>query len=84
MEPVSGWVKEAQTFGPPNSKFDASQWQAVNLRTTGWSVRHFETKPDWDLTAHGSKPVSRSYPANAVGWYRRTFPHRGFRPGQTH
>jgi beta-galactosidase len=56
--------------GPAGSKFNDSQWRTVNL-PHDWAVElPFDQAADG---GHGYKPVGPGFPANNIGWYRRSF-----------
>jgi beta-galactosidase len=51
--------------------FDDSDWREVNL-PHDWAVElPFVNDPQLD--SHGYHPLSRQYPENTIGWYRRVF-----------
>jgi beta-galactosidase len=54
-------------------KFDDSQWRKLDL-PHDWAVElPFEYSPNFDVMAHGYKPVGGLYPQNSIGWYRKSF-----------
>ena len=54
-------------------KFDDKDWQSLDL-PHDWAVElPFEDSPNFDVMAHGYKPVGGLYPQNSVGWYRKSF-----------
>ena len=54
-------------------KFDDTKWQKLDL-PHDWAVElPFEDSPNFDVMAHGYKPVGGLYPQNSVGWYRKSF-----------
>lgn len=54
-------------------KFDDHDWRNLDL-PHDWAVElPFEDSPNFDVMAHGYKPVGGLYPENSVGWYRKTF-----------
>ena len=56
--------------GPAGSKFNDSQWRTLNL-PHDWAVElPFDQAADG---GHGYKPVGPGFPANNIGWYRRSF-----------
>jgi beta-galactosidase len=56
-----------------NPQFNDSAWQLVQL-PHDWAVElPFENSPNFDVMAHGYKPVGGLYPQNSVGWYRKSF-----------
>lgn len=63
--------KTAENYGTCiNPKFDDSGWEVVNL-PHDWAVElPFEKHSDM---SHGYKPLGAYFPANSVGWYRKTF-----------
>ncbi len=68
-----GLAKAGEAFGAAGRRFDDSGWRDVNL-PHDWVVElPFSQSDDGLHVAHGSKPVGRNYPANSIGWYRRTF-----------
>lgn len=54
-------------------KFDDTTWADVTL-PHDWAVGlPFENSPNFDVMAHGYKPVGGLYPQNSIGWYRKHF-----------
>lgn len=54
-------------------KFNDSAWRSIDL-PHDWAVElPFEDSPNFDVMAHGYKPVGGLYPQNSIGWYRKTF-----------
>jgi beta-galactosidase len=54
-------------------RFDDKRWTDVTL-PHDWAVTlPFENSPNFDVMAHGYKPVGGLYPQNSVGWYRKHF-----------
>ncbi len=54
-------------------RFDDKDWTAVTL-PHDWAVAlPFENSPNFDVMAHGYKPVGGLYPQNSIGWYRKHF-----------
>ena len=54
-------------------KFDDKAWRSLDL-PHDWAVElPFEDSPNFDVMAHGYKPVGGLYPQNSVGWYRKSF-----------
>lgn len=54
-------------------KFDDKDWRSLDL-PHDWAVElPFENSPNFDVMAHGYKPVGGLFPQNSVGWYRKTF-----------
>jgi beta-galactosidase len=65
------FAKVGEFFDPSRIDFDVGGWSSVDL-PHDWAVElPFENAPN--LTAHGSKPLGRAYPATSIGWYRRSF-----------
>ncbi len=58
---------------PANSKFNDSAWRTVNL-PHDWVVElPFINSPNFDVMAHGYKPVGGLFPETSIGWYRKKF-----------
>ena len=58
---------------PANPKFNDSAWRAVNL-PHDWVVElPFVNSPNFDVMAHGYKPVGGLFPETSIGWYRKKF-----------
>jgi beta-galactosidase len=56
-----------------NPKFDDKDWRSLDL-PHDWAVElPFEDSPNFDVMAHGYKPVGGLYPQNSIGWYRKSF-----------
>jgi beta-galactosidase len=54
-------------------KFDDHDWRKLDL-PHDWAVElPFENSPNFDVMAHGYKPVGGLFPQNSVGWYRKSF-----------
>ena len=54
-------------------KFNDSTWSNIRL-PHDWAVTlPFEFSPNFDVMAHGYKPIGGLFPQNSVGWYRKTF-----------
>lgn len=54
-------------------KFNDKDWRSIDL-PHDWAVElPFEDSPNFDVMAHGYKPVGGLYPQNSVGWYRKSF-----------
>lgn len=54
-------------------KFNDSKWRTVNV-PHDWAVElPFVYKDNFDLMAHGYKPVGGLFPETSVGWYRKHF-----------
>ena len=73
-----GWGRQGDTFAKSGAtvpaaraNFDDSSWRKLDL-PHDWAIElPFENNPA--LTAHGSHPLGRSFPATSIGWYRRVF-----------
>ncbi|HXD79587.1 MAG TPA: beta-galactosidase GalA, partial [Puia sp.] len=53
--------------------FNDKDWTTISL-PHDWAVGlPFENSPDFDVMAHGYKPVGGHYPATSIGWYRKRF-----------
>jgi Arabinogalactan endo-1,4-beta-galactosidase len=58
-------------------KFNDDSWRSLNL-PHDWAVElPFVNSPNFDVMAHGYKPVGGIYPTTSIGWYRKHFsvPH---------
>jgi len=56
-----------------NPKFDDKAWRTLDL-PHDWVVElPFEYADNFDVMAHGYKPVGGLYPQNSIGWYRKHF-----------
>lgn len=55
------------------SKFDDKAWSEVTLPHDWVVALPFENSPNFDVMAHGYKPVGGLYPQNSIGWYRKHF-----------
>ena len=56
-----------------NPRFNDSAWRTLNL-PHDWAVElPFENSPNFDVMAHGYKPVGGLYPETSIGWYRKKF-----------
>lgn len=56
-----------------NPKFDDSKWRKLDL-PHDWAVElPFEYKDNFDVMAHGYKPVGGLFPETSIGWYRKHF-----------
>jgi len=66
--------KEAGTRGTCISPaFQDSSWKDVQL-PNDWVVSlPFVHSPDYNIMAHGYKPIGGLYPQTSIGWYRKTF-----------
>lgn len=54
-------------------KFDDKGWRNLDL-PHDWAIElPFEDSPNFDVMAHGYKPVGGLYPQNSIGWYRKSF-----------
>ncbi|HEX2627497.1 MAG TPA: glycoside hydrolase family 2 TIM barrel-domain containing protein, partial [Chitinophagaceae bacterium] len=54
-------------------RFDDSKWRKLDL-PHDWAVELPFTKVDnFDVMAHGYKPVGGLFPATSIGWYRKHF-----------
>jgi beta-galactosidase len=54
-------------------KFNDSSWRKLNL-PHDWAVElPFVNHPDFDVMAHGYKPVGGRFPETSIGWYRKKF-----------
>lgn len=54
-------------------KFDDSKWRQLNL-PHDWAVElSFVYKDNFDVMAHGYKPVGGLFPETSIGWYRKHF-----------
>jgi beta-galactosidase len=54
-------------------KFDDKAWSDVTLPHDWVVALPFENSPNFDVMAHGYKPVGGLYPQNSIGWYRKHF-----------
>ncbi|MEO7174882.1 MAG: beta-galactosidase GalA [Saprospiraceae bacterium] len=58
---------------PMDSKFNDSAWQQVQL-PHDWAVAlPFVFSANFDVMAHGYKPIGGLFPETSVGWYRKNF-----------
>ena len=56
-----------------NPRFDDSKWRTLNL-PHDWVVElPFANSPNFDVMAHGYKPVGGLFPETSIGWYRKIF-----------
>lgn len=56
-----------------NPAFQDSSWRQIDL-PHDWAVElPFVYSPNFDVMAHGYKPVGGLYPETSVGWYRKHF-----------
>ena len=54
-------------------KFDDSKWRKLDL-PHDWAVElPFVYKDNFDVMAHGYKPVGGLFPETSIGWYRKHF-----------
>jgi beta-galactosidase len=54
-------------------RFKDSAWRSLNL-PHDWAVElPFVNSPNFDVMAHGYKPVGGLYPETSIGWYRKHF-----------
>jgi beta-galactosidase len=54
-------------------KFDDSQWRTLHI-PHDWAIElPFVYSPNFDVMAHGYKPVGGLFPETSVGWYRKNF-----------
>ena len=54
-------------------KFDDSEWRKLDL-PHDWAVElPFVYKDNFDVMAHGYKPVGGLFPETSIGWYRKDF-----------
>ena len=68
--PDENLAKAGSSGGPANLNFNDTSWRTVNV-PHDWAVElPFDSKANYD---HGYKAVGDGFPANNVGWYRRTF-----------
>lgn len=53
--------------------FNDSAWEDIQV-PHDWAVKlPFENSPNFDVMAHGYKPVGGFWPQNSIGWYRKHF-----------
>lgn len=58
---------------PMDPKFDDSSWRSIDL-PHDWAVElPFVKSENFDVMAHGYKPVGGLFPETSIGWYRKTF-----------
>jgi beta-galactosidase len=56
-----------------DTKFKDSAWRSIQL-PHDWAVElPFVNSPNFDVMAHGYKPVGGLFPATSIGWYRKHF-----------
>src|SRR5688572_24782306 len=54
-------------------RFDDSKWRKLDL-PHDWAVElPFTNVDNFDVMAHGYKPVGGLFPATSIGWYRKHF-----------
>ncbi|MBK8045027.1 MAG: hypothetical protein IPK21_21690 [Haliscomenobacter sp.] len=54
-------------------QFDDSAWRRLNV-PHDWAVElPFVNVDNFDVMAHGYKPVGGLFPETSIGWYRKTF-----------
>ncbi len=54
-------------------RFDDSKWRMLNL-PHDWAVElPFVNRDNFDVMAHGYKPVGGLFPETSIGWYRKHF-----------
>lgn len=54
-------------------RFNDSSWRTLNL-PHDWAVElPFENVDNFDVMAHGYRPVGGLFPQNSIGWYRKHF-----------
>src|SRR5487761_2584304 len=56
-----------------DSRFNDSFWQKVNLPHDWVVALPFVNSPNFDVMAHGYKPVGALFPETSIGWYRKNF-----------
>ncbi|WP_421893340.1 beta-galactosidase GalA [Marinoscillum sp.] len=57
---------------PISPKFNDTNWRLLDL-PHDWAVElPFENVDNFDLMAHGYRPVGGLFPENSVGWYRKS------------
>lgn len=58
---------------PIDPKFSDSYWRTIDL-PHDWAVElPFQNSPNFDVMAHGYKPVGGLFPETSIGWYRKSF-----------
>ncbi len=56
-----------------NSRFDDHDWRRIDL-PHDWAVElPFVNSDNFDVLAHGFKPVGGLFPETSIGWYRKSF-----------
>ena len=68
---VSDFAKGGRLFVASDPRFDASDWQEVDL-PHDWAL-DLPFVADPRLVNWGFKPLHRDYPETSIGWYRKTF-----------
>lgn len=68
------FAKSGKTDNTPLAvKFNDSGWRSIDL-PHDWAVElPFERSVNFDVMAHGYKPVGGLFPQNSIGWYRKPF-----------
>lgn len=71
---VTIYSKSGGTAGTAiDPKFNYSTWRELNL-PHDWAVElPFEEVDDFNVMAHGYKPVGGHFPETSIGWYRKNF-----------
>ena len=63
-------AKAGEGFGPASPDYSDASWRSVDL-PHDWAIElPFDPKADG---SHGFRAVGDGFPANSVGWYRRSF-----------
>src|SRR3984885_2221269 len=56
-----------------DQKFNDTGWRILNM-PHDWAVElPFADSPNFDVMAHGYKPVGGLFPETSIGWYRKHF-----------
>ncbi|HOW30874.1 MAG TPA: beta-galactosidase, partial [Bacteroidales bacterium] len=68
------FAKTGKADGTPMSlKFDDSNWRSLDV-PHDWAVElPFVNSANFDVMAHGYKPVGGLFPETSIGWYRKSF-----------
>ena len=68
------FLKQAKAMAVPLIyKFNDSSWRTLNV-PHDWVVElPFVNSPNFDVMAHGYKPVGGLFPETSIGWYRKHF-----------
>lgn len=66
-------AKAGQPGSCVDPAFDDSKWQQVDLPHDWVPGLDFVRSDNFDVMAHGFKPVGALYPETSIGWYRKTF-----------